>query len=83
MKPRAGLLPFEAPLAASPPPEVLDEVSRAVARAKQLAGADRQLHFDLDPRTGRVVVELRTLDGSYIGSLSGADALAALTEPTR
>ena len=67
---------------ASPPPEALIAVSFAAARAKQLARADRQLHFDLDERTGRVVVELRRLDGAFIGTLTGAEALAALTDPS-
>ena len=73
--------PSHLPVGDSPPAEALAAVSVAAARAKQLARADRQLHFELDERSGRIMVELRTLDGAFIGTLTGAEALAALTDP--
>ena len=83
MEPFGPLRPMSAALGASPPPEALIAVADAAGRAKQLARADRQLHFELDQRTGRVVVELRTLDGELVGRLTGARALAVLTDPER
>jgi hypothetical protein len=54
---------------ASPPPEVLAEVDAAWERASELAAANRELHFRRDERTGRTIIEVRTLDGEVLRTI--------------
>jgi hypothetical protein len=54
---------------ASPPPEVLDEVDAAWERAAELAAENRELHFRRDERTGRTIIEVRTLDGEVLRTI--------------
>lgn len=56
-------------LPASPPPEVLAEVDAAWERARELAAADRELHFRRDEQTGRTIIEVRTLDGEVLRTI--------------
>jgi flagellar protein FlaG len=75
---RADVIP------ASPPPEVADEVGLAFLRAEQLADADRELHFAKDPSSGRIVVEVRDLDGTVVRTIPPSEALdimSGLSEP--
>jgi hypothetical protein len=65
----------ELSLLGSPPPEVLDEVDAAAARAEALAAANRELHFRLDDDSGRVVVEVRDLDGNVVRTIPPSEAL--------
>jgi hypothetical protein len=65
----------ELSLPAAPPPEVLDEVDAAAARAEALAAANRELHFRVDDETGRVVVEVRDFDGNVIRTIPPSEAL--------
>jgi hypothetical protein len=65
----------ELSLPASPPPEVLDEVGAAAARAEALALANRELHFRVDEDSGRVVIEVRDLDGNVIRTIPPSEAL--------
>jgi hypothetical protein len=60
---------------AAPPPEVLAEVDAAAARVDELAAAGREVHFITTPGGGRVVIELRTLDGTVLRTLSPSEAL--------
>jgi uncharacterized FlaG/YvyC family protein len=62
----------------SPPPEVLDEVAAARARAAELAAANRELHFSKDEETGRVIVQVRDLSGNVIRTIPPSGALAVL-----
>jgi flagellar protein FlaG len=75
---RADVIP------ASPPPEVADEVAAAFLRAAQLADAGRELHFAEDPGSGRIVVEVRDLDGTVVRTIAPSEALdimSGLSEP--
>ena len=54
---------------ASPPPEVLDEVDAAWERATELAADNRELHFRRDERSGRLIIEVRTLDGEVLRTI--------------
>jgi FlaG protein len=54
---------------ASPPPEVLAEVDAAWERTAELAAANRELHFRRDERTGRTIIEVRTLDGEVLRTI--------------
>jgi hypothetical protein len=54
---------------ASPPPEVLDEVDAAWERSGELADANRELHFRRDEQSGRMIIEVRTLDGEVVRTI--------------
>jgi hypothetical protein len=71
-------------ISASPPPEVADEVGAAALRADQLRDADRELHFEKDPRSGRIVVQVRDLEGNVVRTIPPSEALdimSGLGEP--
>jgi hypothetical protein len=66
----------------SPPPEVLDAVGVAAGRAEAMAAENRELHFDRDEKTGRVVVQLRDLaNGEVFRTIPPSEALTALSGP--
>jgi hypothetical protein len=60
---------------ASPPPEVLAEVDAAWKRGARLAAENRELHFSRDEASGRIVVQVRTLDGEVLGTIPPSRAL--------
>lgn len=60
---------------ASPPPEVLDAIGAAADRVDELAAADRELHFSVDEGTGRVVIQVRDLDGNVLRTIPPSAAL--------
>jgi hypothetical protein len=66
-------------LPAGPPPEVLAEVDAAWDRAAQLASGNRELHFARDEASGRVIIEVRTLDGEVLKTIPPAKALAVMS----
>jgi len=59
----------------TPPPDALREVDRAAARAEELWRDDRELHFEMDQDSGRVIVEVRDLDGNVIRTIPPSEAL--------
>jgi FlaG protein len=65
-------------LPAFPPQEVLDEVGAAADRADELAAMNRELHFSTDEESGRVIVEVRDLDGNVIRTIPPSHALAVM-----
>jgi flagellar protein FlaG len=65
---------------AEPPAEVRAQVDVAARRAADLAAADRELHFAKDEETGRIVIQLRELDGRVIGTIPPSQALALMTD---
>jgi hypothetical protein len=62
-------------LPASPPPAVLRDVDAAGRRADELRAQGRELHFDVDIRSGKVRVEVRDLDGHTLRVLPLNEAL--------
>jgi uncharacterized FlaG/YvyC family protein len=60
---------------ASPPPELRREVRAAAERAEQLRREQRELHFELEEDSGRVVVQVRDLDGGVIRTIAPSEAL--------
>lgn len=64
---------------ASPPPEVLAEVDAAWHRASQLASQGRELHFSTDEATGRVIIEVRTMDGEVLRTIPPSQALDVIS----
>ena len=61
-------------LAASPPPHVLEEMYDASKVADTLHEQARELHFE-PAGNGRVVVQVRDLDGNVIRTIPPAKAL--------
>jgi hypothetical protein len=66
-------------LPASPPAHVLRAVDRAAERAEELWDDGRQLHFELDP-DGRVVIQMRDLDGRVLRAITPSEALDVLSD---
>jgi len=64
---------------ATPPPDALREVDRAAARAEELWNEQRELHFEMDEDSGRVVVQVRDLDGRVIRTIPPSEALDILS----
>jgi len=60
-----------------PPPRVWRKVDRAAEQYERLAAQDRQLHFEIDPATGDLVIALRDLEGRELRRLHPSDALDA------
>ena len=59
----------------SPPAEVLDAMGAAADAYDRLKTAGRQLHFDTDPVTGRLIVQLLDLDGNVVTTLPPSKVL--------
>ena len=60
---------------ATPPPDALREVDRAAARADELWKDKRELHFAMDDTSGRVIVQVRDLEGRVIRTIPPSEAL--------
>lgn len=58
-----------------PPPELAAEVETAGRRWDELQAMGRELRFEQDPETGRVVVEVRDLEGRLIRTVPPSAAL--------
>jgi FlaG protein len=59
---------------ASPPADVLEEMHDAAQVADKLRSMQRELHFEPQPN-GRVVVQVRDLDGHVIRTIPPSQAL--------
>lgn len=64
---------------ASPPQEVLDAVDTAAQVAAELQAAGRQLRFEQDPRSGKLVIEVRDNAGQVLKRIPPNEALAIAT----
>ncbi len=64
---------------AAPPEDALREVDRAAARAEELWRDQRELHFEIDEDSGRVIVQVRDLDGRAIRTIPPSEALDVLS----
>ena len=61
---------------AVPPFELQREVQFASQRAAQLAAEEeRELHFTMDDETGKIVVQVRDLEGNVLRTIPGSAAL--------
>jgi flagellar protein FlaG len=63
----------------TPPPDVVVEVHRAAARAAELAENNRELHFEKDPNSGRIVVQVRDLSGNVLRTIPPSSALDVMS----
>ena len=67
--------PVDTRIPDAPPSEVLREVQAAGRRAEELWRAQRELHFQVDDDTGRVIVQVRDLEGNVIRTVPPSEAL--------
>ena len=65
--------PQDPDIPASPPASVLAQVDAAFALASELHAAGREVHFGFDAE--RLVIQVRTLRGDVLASLSPSSAL--------
>jgi FlaG protein len=65
----------DATIPAAPPAEVLDELHVAGRVVAELHARGRELRFASDPDSGRIVVEVRDLDGNVLRRIPPSDAL--------
>ncbi len=86
----AGTSRFESPrvelpaavvteLPPTPPPEAVAMVDRASQRAEELWRDQRELHFEMDKDSGRVIVQVRDLEGRVIRTIPPSEALDVLS----
>ena len=76
----AGSPPVTADVVSSTPPdEVLDGVADAAQRAQDFADRNRELHFAKDPSSGRIVVQVRDLDGNVLRTIPPSEALDVMS----
>jgi type V secretory pathway adhesin AidA len=64
---------------ATPPPDVIVEVHRAAMRADELAKNNRELHFEKDPKSNRIVVQVRDLSGNVLRTIPPSAALDVMS----
>jgi flagellar protein FlaG len=64
---------------ALPPREVLDAVEVAAARVDQLEMENRELHFEFDKESKRVIVQVKDLDGNVIRTIPPSKALDVMS----
>jgi len=82
---RIGHLTFSTPPggprrpACTPPSDALREVDRAAARADELWHDNRELHFEMNRHSGRMIVQVRDLDGNVIRTIPPSEALDVLS----
>jgi hypothetical protein len=63
----------------APTAEVRAQVDRAAEIAAELAARNRELHFSTDKDTGRVVIQVRDLDGNVIRTIPPSRALDVMS----
>jgi hypothetical protein len=61
----------------TPPAEVWRAMNAAAQHFEDMRARDRQLHFEKNPETGRVEVEVRDGNGDLIRVIPPSEALAA------
>ncbi|GAC1322120.1 MAG: hypothetical protein NVSMB25_16870 [Thermoleophilaceae bacterium] len=63
---------------ATPPPDLLDQLYSAARVAEELRAQSRELHFE-PTREGRVIVQVRDLDGNVIRTIPAVHAVEVAT----
>ena len=63
----------------APTEEVRKHVDRAAEVVEQLHEANRELHFTKDETTGRVVIQVRDLDGNVLKTIPPSRALDVMS----
>jgi hypothetical protein len=68
---------------ATPPAEVLDAIGAAADRVDAMAAQRRELHFEHDPESGRVIVQVRDLaTREVVRTIPPSEALGMLSGGT-
>ncbi len=63
----------------APTKEVRAQVDRAAEIAADMADRNRELHFSKDEDTGRLVIQVRDLDGNVIRTIPPSHALQVMS----
>lgn len=63
----------------SPPPELRGEMERASSRQAELRSEGREMHFATDAQSGRLVIEVRDLDGNVLRTIPPSQALDVIS----
>jgi flagellar protein FlaG len=66
-------------LPARPPRQVMDEVAAAARRVDELRAQGRELHFTTDEASRRVVIQVRSLDGTVLRTIPPSKAIAVMS----
>ena len=78
-RPFEGVAQASTGLPVSPPAEVMRDVEAAARRAEWMREQGHELHFEVDPSTRRVRVEVRNLEGEVIRVVPPSEGLALAT----
>jgi uncharacterized FlaG/YvyC family protein len=62
-----------------PPEDVLDQIKAAGERYQQLRSQQRELHFEHDDTTNRVIVQVKDLDGNVLRTIPPSKALDVIS----
>ena len=63
----------------APTEEVRAQVDRAAQIAQDMADRNRELHFSKDAETGRVIIQVRDLQGTVIRTIPPSHALGMMS----
>jgi hypothetical protein len=63
----------------APTEDVRKQVDRAAEIAQQLHASNRELHFSKDEKTGRLVIQVRDLDGNVLKTIPPSRALDVMS----
>jgi uncharacterized FlaG/YvyC family protein len=63
----------------APTEEARELVDRAAERVDELHASNRELHFSRDQQSGRVIIEVRDLDGNLLKTIPPSKALDILS----
>ncbi len=63
----------------TPPAEALADVDRAFQRVAELAAQNRELHFLKDPASGRIIVQVRDMEGHVLRTIPNEQALHVMS----
>jgi flagellar protein FlaG len=66
----------------TPPREALDEVAKASEIADKLHSDNRELHFEMDKDSKRVIIQVKDLDGRVIRTIPPSEALGVMSGDT-
>jgi flagellar protein FlaG len=66
----------------APTGDVRAQVDRAAQIAQELADRNRELHFTKDETTGRLIIQVRDLNGNVIRTIPPSHALDVLSGQT-
>ena len=78
-RPFDGAMTASPDIPGSPPADVMRDVEAAARRAEWLREQGQELHFEVDPESRRIRVEVRTLDGELVRVVPPSEGPAVAT----